>query len=147
MGFLAGVATAFTLGFIPFAEIYVAVPAGVVAGLPVPWAVVFAVVGNLLPIPLVLLAYEQLVRIPRLGPWLEHKVTGRMRDRVQQAGFWSLLLLTPWLGTWVTAAAGRLAGVSRGRLVTAMCLSVILYGVGLGIILELGLDVFGIETA
>jgi uncharacterized membrane protein len=65
--YLAKAWAVFLIGFMPVAEIYVAVPAGMAMGLDPISAVTWSVAGNWAPIPLLHLLYDQMRMVPRLG--------------------------------------------------------------------------------
>ncbi|NBD17321.1 MAG: hypothetical protein GVY04_14630 [Cyanobacteria bacterium] len=54
--------TVFFMGFFPYAEIYLAIPAGLALGLDPVSTVAFGVMGNFAPIPFIHYSYEQLFR-------------------------------------------------------------------------------------
>ena len=60
------------ISMIPVAELRVGVPAGVAMGLPIPMALLAGVLGNMLPVPFVILFIRRIfkwirVHIPKLG--------------------------------------------------------------------------------
>ena len=100
-------ATALALGFAPFLEIYVAIPVAMAMGLGHVSVVLWCVLGNFLPVPIIVFAYDWLRRRPRLGPWLERLATGRAQRVLSRHGPIFVLLVTPWIGIWAVAAAAR----------------------------------------
>jgi uncharacterized membrane protein len=142
--YAAKAAAAWFLGFFPFAEIYVAVPAAVVMGLDPLSAVVWPVLGNWLPVPLILFAYEKVLRVPGLRRWLSpERRSARFERLVERHGNWLVLVITPWIGIWVVAATARVAGMKPGPLLAYSFLSVLVYAVVIVVGIGLGLEVVG----
>lgn len=142
--YAAKAAAAWFLGFFPFAEIYVAVPAAVVMGLDPVSAVAWPVAGNWLPVPLILFAYEQLLRVPGLRRWIAPERRSQRFERlVERHGTWLVLVITPWIGIWLVAATARLAGMRPGPLLAYSFLSVLLYAVLIVAAIGLGVEMFG----
>jgi uncharacterized membrane protein len=121
----------FVIGFVPMAEIYVAVPAGLAMGLDSASAVGWGVAGNWAPIPLVHLLYDWLRTVPRVRSALDRLASERVRARVDRGGFWFYLLVTPLVGTWALAAAVKLLGVRPSRFLAQSFLSVLAFGVAI----------------
>lgn len=102
------------VSMIPVVELRGGIPFGVAHGLPLPLAVMAAVIGNMLPIPFLILftrrVFEWLRRhIPRLEgviARLERKAESK-KDLVQRYKFWGLLVLVaiplPGTGAWTGA--------------------------------------------
>lgn len=137
--YAAKAAAAWFLGFFPFAEIYVAVPAARLMGLDPVSSVVWPVLGNWLPVPLILYAYEQLLRVPVLGRWLgPERRSQRFERLVERHGAWLVVVITPWIGIWLVAATARVAGMSPRPLLLYSALSVVLYAVAIVVLIALG---------
>jgi uncharacterized membrane protein len=128
------------IGFVPLAEIYVAVPAGLALGLSPASAVGWSVAGNWAPIPLVHLLYEWLRRVPRIREALGRLASERVRARVERGGFWFYLLVTPLVGTWALAAAVKLLGVPPRRFLIPSLLSVLAFGVAIAAAIAAGVE-------
>lgn len=102
------------VSMLPVVELRGGIPFGVAAGLPLPLAVLAAVLGNMLPIPFLILftrrAFQWLrLRIPRLGRLvtrLEQRAESK-KDLVLRYKFWGLLILVaiplPGTGAWTGA--------------------------------------------
>ena len=84
--YAAKAATAWFLGFFPFFEIYVAVPAAIAMGLDPVSAVIWTVLGNYLPVPLIVIFYRQLLNHQRLGPWLAKLASPRAKGLLDSYG-------------------------------------------------------------
>ena len=102
------------VSMLPVVELRGGIPFGVAAGLPLPLAVMASVVGNMAPIPFLILftrrVFQWLRRhIPRLGNLvtrLENRAETK-KELVLRYKFWGLLLLVaiplPGTGAWTGA--------------------------------------------
>jgi len=129
----------FLIGFMPMAEIYIAVPAGIAMGLDPASAVGWSVAGNWAPIPLLHLLYDRLRALPRMEQALDRLASRSARARVEGAGIWFYLLATPLLGTWALGVAVKLLGVPRSRFLVPSFLSVLGFGLAISAALMAGL--------
>ncbi|MDQ3458853.1 MAG: small multi-drug export protein [Deinococcota bacterium] len=135
-------ATAWFLGFFPFFEIYVAVPAAIAMGLDYTSAVVWPALGNFTPVLLIVFAYEKLARHPQIGDWLTGRRSERFERLVNRYGSWFILVITPWVGVWIVAATARALGMKRSALLLYSLLSIVLYAVTIAAAVALGLEAF-----
>jgi uncharacterized membrane protein len=138
--YLGQAATAWFLGFFPFFEIYVAVPSALALGLDPVSAVVWPVLGNFLPVPLVLFGYRQLMRIGRLRRWLEGRTSERFERLVNRYGAPFVLFITPWIGVWLVAATAHALGMARRPLMLYALVSIAVYAVLIVAGIRLGAD-------
>lgn len=102
------------VSMLPVVELRGGIPFGVAAGLPLPLAVIAAIIGNMLPIPFLILftrrVFQWLRRnIPILGKFIS-KLEKRAEDKkalVLKYKFWGLLILVaiplPGTGAWTGA--------------------------------------------
>ncbi len=138
LDYLAKAASAWFLGFFPFFEIYVAVPAALALGLDYASAVIWPVLGNFTPVLLIVFGYRQLMRIERVKRWLGGRTSPRFEELVNRYGAPFILLITPWIGVWLVAATARALGMARRPLLIYSFISIALYavliaaGIGLG---------------
>lgn len=138
--YAARAASAWFLGFFPFFEIYVAVPAAFGLGLDPLSAVVWPVLGNVTPVFLIVYGYEQLMRIERLGRWLRERRSVRLERWVDRYGIAFVLLVTPWVGVWAVAATARALGMERATLVGFSVLSITIYAIVIAAGISFGVD-------
>lgn len=141
MDYLGKAATAWFLGFFPFFEIYVAVPAAIALGLDYVSAVVWSVLGNFTPVLLIVFAYNQLLRIGRVKRWLEGRSSARFERLVNRYGAPFILLITPWIGVWLVAATARALGMARRPLLIYSFVSIALYATVIAAGIGFGLEV------
>lgn len=145
--YIARAATAWFLGFFPFFEIYVAVPAAIALGLDYLSAVVWSVLGNFTPVLLIVFAYEQLMRANAVRAWLETRRSARFEGLINRYGTPFILLITPWIGVWVVAATARLLGMDRRALLLYSFISIALYAVAIAVAVAVGIDLFAERSA
>lgn len=140
--YVSRAATAWFLGFFPFFEIYVAVPASIALGLDYVSAVVWSVLGNYTPVLLIVFGYEQLLRVERVKRWLEGRRSERFEVLINRYGTPFILLVTPWIGVWVVATTARLLGMNRSALLIYSLLSICAYAVVIAAGIAFGIDLF-----
>jgi uncharacterized membrane protein len=131
--------SAWFVGFFPLAEIYVAVPVGMAAGLDKGSAVFWSVFGNYTPIVLIHLAYERLVRIKWMRPWLQRFTSETFKARIDRYGTWFVLIITPWTGVWVMAVTAKVFGMAGRPLLVAGFVSLVIYAIALVYLVEYGM--------
>ncbi|MBP3484537.1 MAG: small multi-drug export protein [Oscillospiraceae bacterium] len=130
--------TLFT-AMLPVLEIRGAIPVGVAAGLD-PWlAFAVGVVGNMLPIPILILVTRRVINwlkkhgvLVRFTGWLERKGAEKART-VQQYSFWGLFILVaiplPGTGAWTGALVASLLDMRLKRALPAITMGVIAAGI------------------
>ena len=133
---------------LPIIELRGAIPLG--AGLGLPWWQTFAisVVGNLLPIPFILLLMRWMLDVMkkvkglrRIALWLEAKVE-KKRDKVEKYAFWGLTIFVaiplPGTGAWTGSLIASVTGMrfwrsflcaTIGVLIAAVVMTLASYGV------------------
>ncbi|ADI15277.1 small multi-drug export protein [Truepera radiovictrix] len=141
--YLGKAATAWFLGFFPFFEIYVAVPSALALGLDPASAVLWPVLGNFAPVPLILFGYEQLMRVGAFRRLLGGRTSARFTHLVERYGAPFVLLITPWIGVWLVAATARALGMARRPLLFYALLSITVYAVVITAGLNLGFEALG----
>lgn len=122
----------------PILEIRGAVPVGVASGLD-PW-LAFAVgfVGNMLPIPILILLTRKIIEwlkkhnmLVKLTAWLENKGS-KGAQKVQKYSFWGLFILVaiplPGTGAWTGALVASLLDMRLKRALPAIAMGVAVAG-------------------
>ena len=118
----------------PILEIRGAIPVGVASGLD-PW-LAFAVgfVGNMLPIPILILLTRKIIEwlkkhnmLVKLTAWLENKGS-KGAKKVQKYSFWGLFILVaiplPGTGAWTGALVASLLDMRLKRALPAIAMGV-----------------------
>lgn len=130
--YLTKALTVWGIGFFPYFEVYAAVAAGMAMGLDALSSVVWGVLGNFTPIPLLLWGYSRLMRIPQLRAWLsrlEQRGGRKVKNAFDRYGAWFLILMTPILGSWTIAVVGPITGIHPKRILLFSLIGITLYGV------------------
>jgi hypothetical protein len=140
--YITQAATAWFIGFFPFFGLYVAIPAAVALELDHVSAVVWASLGNFTPVLLIVLAFERLRKLPRIGPWLETRSSERFQRLADSYGMGLVLLITPIIGVWALAVTGVSLGMSRYKLVIFSGISILLYALLISMGVTLGIEAF-----
>ena len=122
----------------PILEIRGAIPVGVASGLD-PW-LAFAVgfVGNMLPIPILILLTRKIIEwlkkhnmLVKLTAWLENKGS-KGAQKVQKYSFWGLFILVaiplPGTGAWTGALVASLLDMRLKRALPAIAMGVAFAG-------------------
>ena len=123
---------------LPIIEIRGAIPVGVASGLD-PW-LAFAVgfVGNMLPIPILILLSRKVIEwlkkhnmFVKLTAWLENKGS-KGAQKVQKYSFWGLFILVaiplPGTGAWTGALVASLLDMRLKRALPAIAMGVAVAG-------------------
>ena len=123
---------------LPILEIRGAIPVGVASGLD-PW-LAFAVrfVGNMLPIPILILLTRKVIEwlkkhnmLVKLTAWLENKGS-KGAQKVRKYSFWGLFILVaiplPGTGAWTGALVASLLDMRLKRALPAIAMGVAVAG-------------------
>lgn len=132
---------------IPWLEIALVVPLGIVAGLSPAWVMVLGFTGNLLTIIILIIGFD------RIKIWLKkrHEEKGKSQSKRSKRakkvwikyGLPGLLLLGPILiGTHLAAFIGMTLGADKKWTMIWSTLSIALWVLVFGIITALGFDFF-----
>lgn len=137
------------ISMVPVLELRAAIPAGVIAGLDIPVVVATAIVGNLIPIPFII------VFIRKIFKWMQaksEKLAGivkkledkadRKKDKVLKYEFWGLMFFVaiplPGTGAWTGALIAAMLdmqlkrafpAIAAGVAIAAIIVTVATYGV------------------
>jgi len=127
------------ISMIPVIELRGGVPAGVGLGLPIPAAFAAAVVGNMIPVPFVILFIRRIfkwvrVHIPRLGAFVD-RIERRAYEKsanVVRYQAWGLLLFVaiplPGTGAWTGALIAALLDLRLKKAVPVIFVGVLIAG-------------------
>ncbi len=136
----------FIISMLPILELRGGLIAATLLDIPYIRALIICVIGNIIPIPFILLFIEKIFewlkrfKYPgRLVNWLETK-TLKKRDKIDKYGFWGLMLVVgiplPGTGGWTGALLASLlripvkrssVAIGLGILLAAAIMSVITY--------------------
>ena len=129
------------ISMIPVVELRGGIPAGVAMGLPIPTALLAAVLGNMLPVPFVILFIRQIFKwirlhIPKLGGMvdrLETRAYQKMSNkRLVRYQAWGLLLFVaiplPGTGAWTGSLVAALMDLRLRNAVPVIFAGVVIAG-------------------
>ena len=130
----------FLVAMVPVLELRFAIPFGVARGLGLRVSIVVATLGNLVPVPFII------VFIRRIFSWLRRRhsrfdgivtsLENRAREKrsiVEKYAFWGLVLLVaiplPGTGAWTGALVAAMMNMRLRRAMPAIALGVVIAGV------------------
>lgn len=129
----------FGMAMVPVLELRGAIPMGVAAGLPPAAACVTAILGNLLPVPLIMLlsrrAADWLRETAFFGPkidWLERRahLKGRIVRKYRLLGLVVLVAIPlPGTGAWTGALVASVLDIRMRNAIPAIFLGLVIAGV------------------
>ena len=129
----------FLVGMTPVLELRGAIPLGVAAGLPPLTACAAAILGNIVPVPFIMLLVRRVFRWLRktafLGPkidWLERRahLKGRLVRRYRLSGLLLLVAVPlPGTGAWTGALVATLLDIRLRHAFPAIAAGVVIAGV------------------
>lgn len=136
--------TAWFLGFFPYFEIYLAVPAAVIMGLDSFSAIFWTVLGNYLAVPIIDLFFKQITKVRFIKKWFEKqeksKRDSKFHKYIEKSGVIALLLLTPWIGIWFATLAAKTVGMTRRNIYLFTFISIFSYAVVILVLMKVGFN-------
>ena len=127
------------ISMLPVVELRGGLPAGVAMGLPIPAAFLASLIGNMIPVPFVILFARPLFKwirlhIPKLGGFvsrLENRAKAKSADVVRYQ-MWGLLIFVaiplPGTGAWTGALIAAVLDMRLKRAVPVIFLGVVIAG-------------------
>ncbi len=133
----------------PVLELRAAIPAGVIAGLDLRLVVATAIIGNLIPIPFIIIFIRRIFKwmqtksekLAQLVKRMEEKAD-RKKDKVLKYEFWGLMLFVaiplPGTGAWTGALIAAMLdmqlkrafpAIAAGVAIAAIIVTIATYGV------------------
>lgn len=150
----------FTLlvSMVPIVELRGGIPFGVALGLPYPVAFLAAVVGNILPVPFILVYIRRIFQwmrahLPRLDGLvdsLERKahLKGRKVNKYKYLGLFLFVAIPlPGTGAWTGALAAAFMDMPLRKAIPSILLGIIAAGCIMTALTSLGVNVFSAVTA
>lgn len=143
-GGLGQLVTTFFISMIPVLELRGAIPVAAAQGLPIWLAVCVSVLGNLVPVPFII------IFVRKAFAWIRHKIprldgfVTRLENRaaekstaVQKFSFWGLFVLVaiplPGTGAWTGALVAAMLEMRLKRAFPAIALGVLAAGIIVGL--------------
>ncbi len=129
------------ISMFPVGELRIGIPAGVAMGLPIPVALAAAVLGNMVPVPLLVLFIRRIfkwvrIHIPSLGRFVD-RLEARAYEKIENRNLvryeaWSLLLFVaiplPGTGAWTGSLIAALLDLRLKNAVPVIFLGVVSAG-------------------
>ncbi|MBQ9837618.1 MAG: small multi-drug export protein [Oscillospiraceae bacterium] len=148
----------FLVSMVPLIELRGAVPYGVIFGLPLWLTFVVAIVGNMLPVPIIYIFARKVLEWgcdkPVIGKFFTfclekgHRGGEKLKAKAGRGLFWALLLFVgiplPGTGAWTGTLAASLLDMGFKESVLACIGGVILAGIIMGTLSLLGVSAFGV---
>ena len=148
----------FLVSMVPLIELRGAVPYGVIFGLPLWLTFVVAIVGNMLPVPIIYFFARKVLEWgcdkPVIGKFFTfclekgHRGGEKLKAKAGCGLFWALLLFVgiplPGTGAWTGTLAASLLDMGFKESVLACMGGVILAGIIMGTLSLLGVSAFGV---
>lgn len=142
------------MAMVPVIELRGAIPFGVAAGISVKQALVCAIVGNLLPIPFILLFLRRVfVWMRKISTGFENLVeklelrAKRKKGIVDKYEIIGLIILVaiplPGTGAWTGALVATVLDIRMRRALPAITIGVIIAGIVVSVVTYGGFAVFG----
>ena len=130
----------FFISMVPVLELRGAIPFGTAYGLPLWATILISIVGNLVPVPFIIIFIRKIFAwLRRKNQKLDHLVTRleiraeKKSDVVQKYAFWGLFVLVaiplPGTGAWTGALVAAMLDMRLKRAFPAIALGVIAAGV------------------
>lgn len=148
----------FLVSMVPLIELRGAVPYGVIFGLPLWLTFVVAIVGNMLPVPIIYFFARKVLEWgcnkPVIGKFFTfclekgHRGGEKLKAKAGRGLFWALLLFVgiplPGTGAWTGTLAASLLDMGFKESVLACMGGVVLAGIIMGTLSLLGVSAFGV---
>lgn len=142
------------MAMVPVIELRGAIPFGVAAGISVKQALICAIIGNLIPIPFILLFLRRVfVWMRKISPGFENLVeklelrAKRKKGIVDKYEIIGLIILVaiplPGTGAWTGALVATVLDIRMRRALPAITIGVIIAGILVSVITYGGFAVFG----
>ncbi len=142
------------MAMVPVIELRGAIPFGVAAGISVKQALICAIIGNLIPIPFILLFLRRVfVWMRKISPGFENLVeklelrAKRKKGIVDKYEIIGLIILVaiplPGTGAWTGALVATVLDIRMRRALPAITIGVIVAGILVSVITYGGFAVFG----
>lgn len=137
----------FVISMLPVVELRGAIPVGIMAfKIPWYWTYIVSVLGNMVPVPIILLFVERVIkwmkttkRLNKVGVWLEAKAE-KNTPKVQRFEVFGLMIFVaiplPMTGAWTGALVAALTGMKFKNAMISIAGGVLIAGVIVTLICE-----------
>jgi uncharacterized membrane protein len=132
--------TTLLMAMVPVIELRGAIPYGVIEGLTIPQAFLFAFIGNMIPVPFIILFTRKVfawlrVKSPGLNSLVERLEQKALKHSnvVEKSEFFGLILLVaiplPGTGAWTGALVASVFDMRLKRALPAITIGVLIAGI------------------
>lgn len=130
----------FVMAMIPVVELRGAIPFGVVSGLSIQTSFALSVIGNMVPIPVLVVFTRKVFEwLQTKNKWL-HKMVEKLEKKAEKnkkvvlrSEFWGLMILVaiplPGTGAWTGALVAAMLNMRLARAIPSIGLGVLLAGI------------------
>ena len=144
----------FLVSALPIVELRGAIPLGILAfKIPWYWCYILSVLGNLLPVPIILLFVKKAIgwtkntkHLKKVGEWLESKAA-KNTPKVQRFEVFGLMLFVaiplPMTGAWTGALVAALTGMRFRNSMISVVGGVLIAGAIVTLIVQFAQGMFG----
>lgn len=143
----------FLISMIPVIELRGGLPYGIVSGLELPMAALAAILGNMLPVPFIIVFIEQVfIWLRKHFPRMDRFITGlekraeNKQATVDRYGALGLILLVaiplPGTGAWTGSLVAALMKMKLRKAIPCIFLGVIIAAILMTVITKLGIFAF-----
>ena len=143
----------FLISMVPVVELRGGLPYGILQGLPLPAAACAAILGNMLPVPFILLFIEHVFAFLKKNFPKMNSFIGRLEKRAEEKqivvdkyGALGLVLLVaiplPGTGAWTGSLVAALMRMKRKKAVPLIFLGVVIAAILMTVITKLGIFAF-----
>ena len=144
----------FLVSMVPLIELRGAVPMGAVLGLP--WYINYpiCIIGNMLPVPIILFFVGAVLKwmltckvslFNKVSDFIYRKAD-KHKNKIEKGGFVALMLFVgiplPGTGAWTGALVAALLGMKKKHSILAIFLGILIAGIIMGTVSYLSVDAF-----
>lgn len=143
----------FLISMIPVIELRLGLPYGIMSGLKLPVAALAAILGNMLPVPFIIIFIEQVFiwlrkHLPKMDSFIAklEKRAETKQETVDRYGALGLILLVaiplPGTGAWTGSLVAALMKMKLRKAIPCIFLGVVLAAILMTVITKLGIFAF-----
>ena len=143
----------FLISTLPVGELRFGLPYGILAGLSLPVAMLAAILGNMLPVPFIIVFIEQVFiwlrrHLPKLDSFITkmEKKAEAKQDLVDRYGALGLILIVgiplPGTGAWTGSLVAALMKMKLRKAIPCIYLGIVIAAILMTVITKLGIFAF-----
>ena len=143
----------FLISTLPVGELRFGLPYGILAGLSLPVAMLAAILGNMLPVPFIIVFIEQVFiwlrrHLPKLDSFITNmeKKAEAKQDLVDRYGALGLILIVavplPGTGAWTGSLVAALMKMKLRKAIPCIYLGIVIAAILMTVITKLGIFAF-----